>query len=732
MDRIKTTILTALVIAIICVPTASAQATASTLTVVSGNGQMPCPTCGQKTFRSYYPLAVKVTDANGKPIANKVVSWQVTFSVGATAFVDPTSTTDASGIAIANFFQGSQPGSGPSTFLQSTVVATVDNLFATFYVTQALTDNSQGGAQLVFSRVDSPTNGDIGKSIGSGPAGTTAPVPIKVHIDARGTPIPNVSVRLLNDDPATLPSATCMTQPGADPGSVLTDANGDATCNAVFGPIPGKGALSILVGGLDPLNYAYPTASIPLTSAVAYDQFAGILFTVTPVTAALVKVSSGNNQTLNPGTSSSPLVAQVTDSTGAVGVGNAGVTWSVSPSAGATLSQTSTTTNSSGLTQTTLVLGPGATGQYSVKAALTANPSVFTTFTLNTNVQISSMTKVSGDAQSAPANQAFASPLVVQVNGNNAQPLAGVAVSFSISGPGSLSSNTATTDGNGRAQVTAKAGATAGAVSVVATVGNISQTFSLTVVPPGPAVTTGSFINAAGKNSSLSPCSLATVVAGGLAPGLNGLVLNSNSFGPFATTLAGDTVAVNNVAAPILSAGSINGAEQVTFQIPCDATVGSVPVTVSVSGGSATANITLTAAGPGIFETVMSDKVARAVALRPDGTYVSLENPARRGEQIRVLVTGLGPTTPPVATGALPVPGSDALVAGQVIVGVNNAGARVVTSRLSPNLIGVYEVAFVVPSDAPTGNNTVLSVAVNAPNDGGQTRFSNGSKLPIQ
>jgi len=99
---------------------------------------------------------------------------------------------------------------------------------------------------------------------------------------------------------------------------------------------------------------------------------------------------------------------------------------------------------------------------------------------------------------------------------------------------------------------------------------------------------------------------------------------------------------------------------------------------------------------------------------------------------IRVLTTGMGPTVPTVGTGALPVPGADALVAGQVIVGVNNAGARVVTSRLSPNLIGVYEIAFQVPSDAPTGNDVVLSVAVNAPNDGNQTRFSNGSKLPIQ
>ena len=65
LDRIKTTILTALVIAIICVPTASAQATATTLTVISGNGQMPCPTCAGKAFRTFYPLVVRVTDNNG-------------------------------------------------------------------------------------------------------------------------------------------------------------------------------------------------------------------------------------------------------------------------------------------------------------------------------------------------------------------------------------------------------------------------------------------------------------------------------------------------------------------------------------------------------------------------------------------------------------------------------------------------------------------------------------------
>jgi uncharacterized protein (TIGR03437 family) len=118
------------------------------------------------------------------------------------------------------------------------------------------------------------------------------------------------------------------------------------------------------------------------------------------------------------------------------------------------------------------------------------------------------------------------------------------------------------------------------------------------------------------------------------------------------------------------------------------------------------------------------------VVIRPDGTFVSPQNPARPGDIVRVYVTGLGPTAPAIATGALPFAGADSLVLGQVIVGVNNAGARVVSSRVSPNLIGVYEVAFQVPSDAPTGNDIVLNVVVNAPGDSA-SRYSNGSKLPI-
>jgi uncharacterized protein (TIGR03437 family) len=306
-------------------------------------------------------------------------------------------------------------------------------------------------------------------------------------------------------------------------------------------------------------------------------------------------------------------------------------------------------------------------------------------------------------------------------------------VSFSINGPGTLSSPTANTDSNGRAQVTVTAGNTPGTITVTASSGAFSQSFTLTVIPPGPNLKNGTISNGADfQRNSISPCSVATITASGLAPGLQGIFSGTNIVGPLLYTVANDKVTVNNSQAPIYSVSNIGGQEQLTFQVPCDVTPGSsIPLTVSVGGGSANTNITVLPASPGIFGTVMSDGVSRAVLVRPDGTFVSLQNPARKGEIIRLYATGLGPVIPSVSTNSIAVPGTDSLVVGQMIVGVNNAGARVISGRLAPSLIGVYEVTFQVPSDAPSGNDVVLSLAINVPGDS-STRFSGGNKIVIQ
>jgi uncharacterized protein (TIGR03437 family) len=424
----------------------------------------------------------------------------------------------------------------------------------------------------------------------------------------------------------------------------------------------------------------------------------------------------------------------VTDASGTNPISGQTVNWTVSPAGAATVSPASSTTNGSGLAQTTATLSASAVGAITITASLTGSASnIKTNFTVQTNVLVSGLQKIAGDSQSAPAGQTFTSPLVVQANATNGLPAQGIPISFAISGPGTLSANTVTTDSSGRAQVTVTAGATAGTVTVTASTGGFSQSFTLTVVPPGPNLSGGAVVNGADfQRNSISPCAAATIIATGLAPSLRGVAVPTGLYGPLPYALAGDTVTLGNGQAPIYSVSNINGNEQLTFQVPCDVTPGSsVPLTVNVSGGSATINIAVLPAGPGIFGTVMSDGVTRAVLVRPDGSFVSLQNPARRGEIIRMYATGLGAVVPPVGTNSIAVPGTDSLVTGQIIVGVNNAGTRVVSGRYAPSLIGVYEVTFEVPADAPTGNDIVLSLAINAVGDS-TTRFSGGSKIPIQ
>jgi uncharacterized protein (TIGR03437 family) len=726
LDRLQFKLFAALIVGLLSTHTAGAQ-TAANITVVSGNGQIVCATCTNSLARSFQTLIVKVTDGSGQPIQGKNVNWTLVSSQGPPPFFADSTTTDANGIATNFFTQASQPGSFAQQYLQSVVQATADGVTVKFTETQGLSDINNHQLQFINARLDSPA---IGVPL-QGTAGGSSSTQVRVHVDAFGIPIQNASVRILSGlDPTKNPSAACATGAGADVGSVLTDANGDGVCTIVFGPISGIGNFTVLVGGIDP---AVAPDYYPGLSPIAYWQSGIVPINIQAGVAGMVAVSAGNNQNINPGQQASPLVVKVTDAAGVNPIPGATVVWSVTPAGAATLNPTTSTTNSQGLASTTPTLAANAVGAISIKAALTGSQSnLSTTFTLTANVTLSGLQKVSGDGQSGPAGQAFGQPLVVQVNGSNGQPAANVPVTFSITGPGSLSATSATTNSAGRAQVTVTAGATQGNVTVTAQVGGFSQAFGLTVIPPGPSLTANSFVNGADfQRGSISPCSVATIIAQGVAPNVQGVVTSGNIVGPLPYLLATVKVTFNNSQAPIYNVANVNGQQQVTVQVPCDITPGnSVPVTVNVGGGNASINVPVLPAAPGAFLTTMSDGQQRVVAVRPDGSFVSIENPARRGEIIRAYTTGLGPVTPAVSTNSIPVPGTDSNVVGQVIVGVNNAGTRLVSARLAPSLIGVYEIAFEVPSDAPAGNNVVFSVGVNSPGDT-QTRFSAGTTIPI-
>src|SRR5471032_210284 len=104
--------------------------------------------------------------------------------------------------------------------------------------------------------------------------------------------------------------------------------------------------------------------------------------------------------------------------------------------------------------------------------------------------QPAALVKDSGDVQSAIAGDALASPLVVEVQDTNGDPVPGITIAWAVqSGAGSVSTASNTTGPDGKASLPATLGKIVGANSFTATAAGLTNspaTFTATGVP-GPA-----------------------------------------------------------------------------------------------------------------------------------------------------------------------------------------------------------------------------------------------------
>jgi uncharacterized protein (TIGR03437 family) len=712
--------------------------TATNISVISGNGQLICPDCtlqSQNPLIFFDPMIVKVTDPNGNPVAGAVVNWTVV-SGGGTISGGQTfqSTTDVNGESSQEYSpppsSGGNFGTQSNPYIPNTITAGIaNNATVTFYLTQANVGSTI--ADLVYTAFLSPASNPVcntclnpGDTL-SGTAGSTSTVQFKIetYTPLTGAGVPNISLRLISNQ--TSPSVSCATGAGDDPGSVLTDQNGNATCTIILGSTTGSGSFYALVGGVaasagtgGPLGEASGSYNLNVTAGVP----------------GMITVTGGNNQGGNPGQAlSAPLIATVADSSGNP-LSNQPVVWTVSPAGAATLSNTSSSSNANGHVQNNVTLTNTASGTIQIKVALASNPNISATFTITANIVVSGLQIISGNSQSAVENTPFGLPLVVQVATTNGTSAANIPVSFSIGGPGTLSATSAITNSAGQAQVNVTAGPTAGVVTVTATAQAVSAAFNLTVTPPGPTLTSGSFYNGADfQKGSISPCSIATIIAPGIAPALQGAVA-FDGVGGLPYQLAGDTVTFSGAQAPIYNVANVGGQQQVTFQVPCSVTPGTNAVTVTVNGTGATVNVTVLPASPGLFTTQVSSTTI-PVLERPNGSFVTPTNPAQRGETLIAYVTGLGPTTPAVATNSLPVPGANDTVQGTVIVGIaangSASGESPISASLTQDIVGVYLVAFQVPSSVPSGTNVGFSISV-LPQGGSTIYNSTLGAFPVQ
>jgi uncharacterized protein (TIGR03437 family) len=548
----------------------------------------------------------------------------------------------------------------------------------------------------------------------------------------------------VNPAPVTIALTTACPLPSATAGTpytqtlTATGGNGLYTFAISAGNLPAGLSLRNrsglwIIDGI-PANSANANFTLQVTDSSNPPQSAvrGCSLTVNPAPVtpvvpgapAALRLVRGDNQSALAGqTLPLAFVAQLVDASGLAIVGQTAI-WDVPTLGSINLTNVVTTTDTTGHVSALGVLGNLA-GAHQVRVRVGA----FTqTFNFTTTAVNNRLNRLSGDAQVGYTNRPFAAPLVVELRDGANQPVRAQAIQWSVvQGAATLGAPSSTTGADGRATVTVLAGNTPGPILVRATAGSLSANFALTSYGPGPLVAPSAVTTTARNLPGLVPCALATLTGLGLAPGVDGAVLtNPNNSGPLPLASNGLSVEIGGVPAPLFAVSNQNGVESVIVQTPCDLPAPSLSF-VAIRVGNAEQrleSIPLLAAAPGIFETA-AGSTAFAGLTRPDDSYVTPTNPARRGETVRLAVTGLGQTTPALATNQRP--GQNQAVRAPLAVRVAGVTARVVSALAAPGQLGVYLITFEIPNTVAPGAFAALSVTTESAS--GATIASNPSTI---
>ena len=155
----------------------------------------------------------------------------------------------------------------------------------------------------------------------------------------------------------------------------------------------------------------------------------------------------------------------------------------------------------------------------------------------------------------------------------------------------------------------------------------------------------------------------------------------------------------------------------ITAQLPFELMPGAQYQVLVSANGALTTPDTLQIAGtsPGVWTSAWG----LVNAFHLSGAAVTEAAPAAPGEQIYLISAGLGATDTPVADGAVTPAAMPINALDQPTMTINNEPATISFAGLQPGAVGVYQVTFTVPADAPNGDlNLILSQDGNPANTG--------------
>jgi uncharacterized protein (TIGR03437 family) len=206
------------------------------------------------------------------------------------------------------------------------------------------------------------------------------------------------------------------------------------------------------------------------------------------------------------------------------------------------------------------------------------------------------------------------------------------------------------------------------------------------------------------RNATLS--NLNPVAGAPLAPGAVARIFGADlapsraeaPFGPLPPSLNGVTVLVGAREAPVYFVSP----DQINVQIPWETEPGREhTLVVSTNGGfTLPDSITVTPVRPGLYT---SRDTGLVVALHLDGTFVTPSAPAKPGEDVIVYLEAMGITAPAVADGAPGPIDPPATPQAQPGITIDDQEANIVWARLTPGIVGSYQIRFTVPPGSRTG-----------------------------
>jgi uncharacterized protein (TIGR03437 family) len=192
---------------------------------------------------------------------------------------------------------------------------------------------------------------------------------------------------------------------------------------------------------------------------------------------------------------------------------------------------------------------------------------------------------------------------------------------------------------------------------------------------------------------------------------------------PLGTNLGGVQVLVNGIAAPIYYVSP----NQINFEIPIDASIGKPTVgfgpdgagTVQVVRNGQPGNLVYVEINAQVPEFILYAG-GYGIMTTPQGALTGIpSNPVKVGDTIVIYAVGLGPTSPPVASGtASPtkpladVPGTTQVCFGVVTPFSKVPCAKPLFAGLTPNFVGLYQIDVTIPPGVASGNTTMSLILV--------------------